>query len=115
MEVGGDGVTGDAIEDVGGGLALGEAEEEAAEADACFLEVAHLVLRLEVAEILLANAALFSDAGDPTAGERSADLAESRASALVRGDVEENFPRVCRRWEGPDFGAGGARLLHAEI
>lgn len=108
------GHTGDAVEDVGGGLALGEAEEEAAEAVAGLLDGAHALLDLEVAEVLLADAALLAGADDAVAGEGGADLAERGAGALVGGDVEVDLPVGGGGDDVEDALPGGAGLVDAE-
>jgi hypothetical protein len=112
--LGSDDRTGDAVEDVGGGLALGEAEEEAAEALARLLDGAHALLHLEVAEVLLPDAALLAGADDAVPREGAADLAQRGAGARVGGHVEVDLPVAAARHHVADALPRGARLLRAQ-
>lgn len=108
--------TGNSVEDVGCRLALREAEEEATEALTGLLDGKHAVMDLEVAKVLLADAALLAGAQDARAGEGAADLAESGAGALIGGRVEVDAPLPALVLIGEDASdgpAGIARLLEA--
>lgn len=84
----GRGLTCDAVEHVGGGLALGEPEEEPAEPLPRLLDHLHPLLHLEVAEILLPDPALLPHPEDPLLGERPPDLPQRRPRPLVRRHIE---------------------------
>jgi hypothetical protein len=100
---------GDAVVDVGGGLAVGEAVEETAVAEAGLLLDAHLVAVLEVAEVLLPEARILPDAGDAARVlEGAADAAQRLQRAAVRGDVEVDLPVVGRL-----VGVGGEEVPEA--
>jgi hypothetical protein len=86
----------DAVVDVGGGLAVGEAVEKAAVAEARLLLDAHLVAFLEVAEVLLPEARVLVDAGGDAARvlDGAANAAQRLQRAAVRGDVEVDLPVI---------------------
>jgi hypothetical protein len=113
--LGSDDRTGDAVEDVGGGLALGESEEEAAEALARLLDGAHALLHLEVAEVLLPDAALLAGADDAVPREGAAHLAQRGPGARVGGHVEVDLPvAAASRHHVADAVPRGARLLDSQ-
>ncbi|RHN80730.1 hypothetical protein MtrunA17_Chr1g0191421 [Medicago truncatula] len=106
-------VTGNAIENIGGGFTFRKAIKESPKPFTSFFNNLHTLLNLEVTKILFPYTRLFSDADHALLGERSTDFTECGSGTGVRRDVEVETPvrgAALAGNETVEIGAGVAGL-----